>query len=103
MTFFKLPFISEQWFQADDLESFLRTYFGSRTAARLNADRLRTVYSMFGPIEVIGLSKDDPSGHHRDPFGTVWEISNETMDRADSGIPLYEDDDPYVDIGEGPE
>ena len=103
MSFFKLPFISEQWFQADDLEAFLRTFYGSRTAAKLNADRLRTIYSMFGPIEVIGLSREDESGHHRDPFGTVWQISDETMDRADSGVPLYDDDDPYVNIGEGPE
>ena len=27
----------------------------------------------------------------------------EKVDRADSGIPLYEDDDPYVNIWEGPE
>ena len=102
MTFYKFPFVSEQWFKGDDLDSFLKKYFGSKIADRLRTETARTEYSMYGPIDVVYIFKLSPGGHYRDPFGTVWIIDDDTMNRADSDEPLYQGD-PYTNIGEGPE
>ena len=102
MTFYKFPFMSEHWFKAGSLENMLANYFGTRTASRLHTETSRTEYSMYGPIEVVHIFKLSPGGQYKDPFGTVWIIDEETMERADSDCPLYEGD-PYTNIGEGPE
>lgn len=102
MTFYKFPFVSEQWFRGDDLDSFLKRYFGTKIADRLRTETARTEYSMYGPIDVVHIFKLSPGGQYRDPFGTVWIIDDETMNRADSDEPLYQGD-PYTNIGEGPE
>ena len=67
MTFYKFPFISEQWFRGDDLDSFLKRFFGTKTADRLRTETARTEYSMYGPIDVVHIFKLSPGGQYRDP------------------------------------